>query len=356
MVGEMTAGILLGPSLFGRVAPGTFANLFPANGLGGLNVLSQIGLVLFLFVVGTEVRPRDTPGLRGLATAASSASMLAPFLLGSLLAFPLHRDLHSDVPLPAFVLFMAAAISITAFPVLARILTESGMLHSRAGSIAISCAAVDDVAAWSFVALLLAASATAWLRSVVGLALYGAIMFYGARPLLRRRAPRFADAMLVLLLSSFATEALGVHALFGAFVAGLAMPRDAGFAKVVEPVTGALLLPLFFAFTGLRTSIGLISGPLLWAYCAAIIAVAIFGKLFGCAFALRVRGLPWRDSFTVGALVNTRGLVELVILNIGLDRRMISPTLFSMMILMALVTTFMTMPLVALANRQPAAA
>jgi Kef-type K+ transport system membrane component KefB len=154
----------------------------------------------------------------------------------------------------------------------------------------------------------------------------------------------------LLLASSWATQALGVHALFGAFVSGLAMPRDTQLPKIVEPLTSALLLPLFFAFTGLRTSIALVSGARLWLYCAAIIAVAISGKLFGCAFALRARGLPWRESLTVGALVNTRGLIELVILNIGLDRGIISPALFSIMVLMALVTTFMTTPLLAVLN------
>jgi Kef-type K+ transport system membrane component KefB len=245
---------------------------------------------------------------------------------------------------------MGAAMSITAFPVLARILSERGMLNSRAGAIAISCAAVDDIAAWCLVALLMAASASAWLLVLAGLAVYGAAMLYGVRPLLRRRVPNLPTALLLLLASSWATEALGVHALFGAFVAGLVMPRDTQLPKIVEPLTSTLLLPLFFALTGLRTSIALVSGARLWFYCVAIIAVAISGKLFGCAFALRARGLPWRESLTVGTLVNTRGLIELVILNIGLDRKITSPALFSMMVLMALVTTFMTTPLLAMVS------
>jgi len=350
VIGEMTAGILLGPSFLGRVAPGALAHLFPSDGLGALDALSQVGLILFLFLVGMQVRTHNKGGLAGLAIAASSASMLTPIALGGLLAVQRHRELANTVPLPTFALFMGAAMSITAFPVLARILTERGMLNSRAGVIAISCAAVDDVAAWCLVALLMAASAAAWLLMLAGLLVYAAAMLYGVRPLLRRHVPNLAGALLLLLASSWSTESLGVHALFGAFVAGLVMPRGTELSGIVEPLTNTLLLPLFFAFTGLRTSIALVSGARLWLYCVAIIAVAISGKLFGCAFMLRARRLPWRDSLTVGTLVNTRGLIELVILNIGLDRKIISPTLFSTMVLMALVTTFMTTPLLALIN------
>ncbi len=352
VMGEMTAGILLGPSLFGRFAPSAFTHLFPADGLGSLNALSQVGLILFLFVVGMEVRPHKTGNLAGPAIAASVASMLTPFVLGGLLAIPLYWDTGGGVQFPTFVLFFAAAMSITAFPVLARILTERGMLNTRAGTIAISCAAVDDVAAWCFVALLMAASASAWLIVLPGLAIYGGLMIFAVRPLLRRHPPNLAGALVVLLASSFATETLGVHALFGAFVAGLAMPRDTELPTLVGPLTGTFLLPLYFAFTGLRTSIGLVSTAKLWLYCTVIILVAICGKLFGCAFTLRLRGLAWRESLTVGALVNTRGLIELVILNIGLDRKIISPTLFSIMVLMALVTTFITSPLLVWFNRE----
>ncbi len=350
VIGEMTAGILLGPSLLGRLAPATFAILFPAEGLGALNALSQIGLILFLFLVGLQVRPHKTPAVAGPAIAASCASIFTPLVLGGLLAVPLHRELGSRVPLPAFALFMGAAMSITAFPVLARILKERGMLISRVGVIAISCAAVDDLAAWCLVALLMAATATAWLLAIAGLIVYGVAMWYAVRPLLQRYLPNLAGALLLLLASSWATEALGVHALFGAFVAGLVMPRYTPLPQMLEPLTSTLLLPLFFALTGLRTSLALVSGARLWMYCAAIIVVAISGKLFSCAFILRTRGLSWRESLTVGTLVNTRGLIELVILNIGLDRKIISPTVFSMMVLMALATTFMTAPLLSILN------
>jgi Kef-type K+ transport system membrane component KefB len=354
VIGEMTAGILLGPSLFGRLAPDTFAHLFPADGLGGLDALSQIGLILFLFLVGLELQPHEDTSVGGHALAASSASMITPLVLGALLAIPLHNALARDVPLARFGLFMGAAMSITAFPVMARILTERGLLNSRAGAIAISCAALNDVAAWCLVALLMAASASAWLWVLVRLLVYAAAMLYLIRPLLRGRAPSLVTTLLILLASSWVTQALGVHAFFGAFVAGLVMPRGTPLAKLVEPLTAALLLPLFFAISGLRTSVGLVSGATLWLYCAAIIAVAISGKLFGTAFVLRIRGLPWRESFTVGALVNTRGLIELVILNIGLDRKIISPSIFSMMVLMALVTTFMTTPLLVFVRRHGA--
>ena len=351
VVGEMTAGILLGPSLLGRIAPGALAYLFPANGLDPLYALSQVGLILFLFAVGQHVRLDEFRGLARSAVIASVSSIVVPFTLGGLLAIPLHRALSSaDVPFPAFALFMGAAMSITAFPVLARILTERNLLNTRAGAIAISCAAVDDVVAWCLLAGIMAVAAPL-LPRFAGLIAYAAAMLLGVRPLLARYRPGLASALLMLLASSWTTEALGVHALFGAFMAGLVMPRETDFTVKTESLISVLLLPLFFAFTGLRTSITLVSGATLWFYCAAIIVVAIAGKLLGCALAIRTTGLPWRESFAVGALVNTRGLVELVILNIGLERKIISPTLFSMMVIMALVTTFMTTPLLAFIYR-----
>lgn len=221
VIGEMTAGILLGPSLLGHLARGAFSHLFPSDGLGALNTLSQVGLILFLFSVGLQVHPRETgglagPGLAGQAITASVASMLTPLILGALLAIPLHGELSGSASPATFSLFMGAAISITAFPVLARILTERGMLNSRAGAIAISCAAVDDVAAWCLVAFLMAASAAAWLPIVAGLLAYVGAMMYLVRRLLRRCTPNLGVALLLVLASSWTTEALGVHALFGA--------------------------------------------------------------------------------------------------------------------------------------------
>lgn len=347
----MIAGILLGPSLLGRVAPWTFHSLFPAEGLEALSVLSQIGLILFLFLVGMRVRPSDVRGLAGSAILASSASMLVPFGLGSLLAIPLHQSNLTSFPLPEFALFIGTAMSVTALPVLARILKERNLLHTRTAAIAISCAALDDVAAWCLLAFIMATSAAAWLPVVAGLLIYVLCMAFVVRRLLHRYPPSFASALVLLLVSSWITESLGVHALFGAFLAGLVMPAETKVPAGLEFITETLLLPLFFALTGLRTSVAIGAGAQFWFWCACIVVVAVAGKLFGCALALRVKGLPWHECLAVGILVNARGLIELVLLNIGLDRKIISPTLFAMMVLMALITTFMTTPLLALIHR-----
>ena len=308
-------------------------------------------LVLFLFLVGVKVRPPNVRGLVGPAIAASGASMLAPFVLGALLAIPLHQSNPTNVPLPEFALFIGTAMSITALPVLARILTERNLLHTRSGAIAISCAAVDDVTAWCLLAFIMATSAVAWLPVVAGLLVYVASMVFVVRPLLRRYPLSFASALLLLLISSWITESLGVHALFGAFIAGLVMPAETKVPAGLESITETLLLPLFFALTGLRTGIAIGAGAQFWFWCVCIVLVAVAGKLFGCAIALRVKGLPWNECLAVGTLVNARGLIELVLLNIGLDRKIISPALFAMMVLMALITTFMTTPLLALIHR-----
>jgi len=351
VVGEMTAGILLGPSLLGRIAPETFHSLFPSSGLDGLSVLSQVGLVLYLFAVGVKLRPPDVRGLVRPAIAASGASMMVPFVLGALLAVPLYSANSTGFPLLQFALFIGTAMSITALPVLTRILAERNLLHTRVAAIAISCAALDDVAAWCLLALIMAASAMAWLPMVAGLILYVAVMLFVVRPLLRRYPMGFASDLILLLISSWVTDWLGVHALFGAFMAGLVMPAETKVPAGFESVTEALLLPLFFALTGLRTSIAIGAGAEFWFWAACLVVVAVAGKLFGCTIALRIHGLPWNECLAVGTLVNARGLIELVLLNIGLERKIISPPLFAMMVLMALVTTFMTTPLLALINR-----
>jgi Kef-type K+ transport system membrane component KefB len=347
----MTAGILLGPSLLGRIAPETYRSLFPANGLEALSVLSQVGLVLFLFVVGVKVRPADVRGLVRPAIAASAASMLAPFVLGALLAVPLYSANSTGFPLLQFALFIGTAMSITALPVLARILAERNLLDTRVAAIAISCAALDDVAAWCLLALIMATSAMSWWPMVAGLILYVAVMVFVVRPVLGRYPIGFASALILLLISSWVTERLGVHALFGAFMAGLVMPAETKVPAGFESVTETLLLPLFFALTGLHTSIAIGAGAQFWFWAPCLVVVAVAGKLFGCTIALRIHGLPWNECLAVGTLVNARGLIELVLLNIGLERKMISPPLFAMMVLMALVTTFMTTPLLALINR-----
>ena len=365
VIGEMVAGILLGPSLLGWAAPGLYSALFPPESLGFLDSLSQVGLVLFMFLVGLELDPKVMRGNGRAAVVTSHASIFAPFILGILLALYLYpRLVAQGVPFSHFALFIGAAMSITAFPVLARILTERGLLNTRLGSISIACAAVDDVTGWCLLAflVLLARSAEAttsiWI-TLFGVLAYIGIMVFGARRLLIRLKSMYekrgfltqnmmALVLLLLLASSWVTEELGIHALFGAFLIGAIMPKHPPFVhSLTEKLNDAavvLLLPIFFAFTGLRTSVGSISGGLMWFFCGLIILTAIAGKFGGGTLAARLTGMSWREASAMGALMNTRGLMELVLLNIGLDIGVISPVLFTMLVLMALVTTFMTAP------------
>jgi Kef-type K+ transport system membrane component KefB len=365
-MGEMVAGILLGPSLLGWVAPGFSAVLFPIESLGYLNALSQVGLVLFMFLVGLELQPQLLRERGHTAVVTSHASIIAPFLLGTVLALLLYPRLSDDsVPFVSFALFMGTAMSITAFPVLARILTERRMLHTKVGTVAIACAAVDDVTGWCVLAgvVLMVRSAESdaslWM-TIGGTAAYLAAMLFVVRrflPWLERAAERrggvsqgvLAMVLVLVLASAWATEGLGIHALFGAFTLGAIMPKGRAFAEgiteKVQDLTVVLLLPLFFAFIGLRTSIRLLSGTEMWLIWAAILAVAIAGKLGGSTIAARLSGMKIREALSVGILMNTRGLIELVLLNIGLELGVLSPTLFTMMVLMALATTFMTAPL-----------
>jgi Kef-type K+ transport system membrane component KefB len=366
VLGEMLAGILLGPSLLGWLAPAFSATLFPAASLSLLNAVSQLGLVLFMFLVGLELNAKELYEHGSGTILTSHVSIVAPFVLAAVLSLYLYPRLSDDtVSFMGFALFMGAAMAITAFPVLARILTDRQLLRTRLGTIAIACAAVDDVSGWcilAYIVVLIRASQSAspvW-TTLAGLAIFLIVMILGLRRILTWFERRYArtgflsdDALALVLLfvlaSAFSTEALGLHLLFGAFIAGAVMPKDPRFVAYLtekfESVTILLLLPLFFAFTGLRTRIGLVKGGEMWFYCLLIIAVAVLGKLGGTSIAARVGGLSWRDATALGILMNTRGLMELVILNIGLDLRVISPTLFSMMVIMALVTTFMTTPL-----------
>ena len=368
VVGEMVAGILLGPSLLGWLAPNISSALFPPDSLGHLTSLSQVGLLLFMFLVGLEL---DLTHLRELGRAAvitSQVSIIAPFVLGSLFAVFLYPRLSDQsVSLTGFVLFMGAAMSVTAFPVLARILTERNMLRTRVGSVAITCAAVDDVTAWCILAGITVIVRSSSLQLPVWLTLGGLVAFVLVMLLVVRRALRklaalyerrgnltqdlVATILLVVLVSGWITESLGVHALFGAFLAGIVMPRHPGLSQELsqklEVLVVVLLLPLYFALTGLRSSFLLITGAGMWFYCGAIIVLAVVGKLGGSLVSARMNGMSWRESAAVGVLMNTRGLVELVILNIGLDLGILSPALFSIMVLMALVTTLMTTPLLA---------
>ena len=407
VIGEMIAGLALGPSLLGAVAPEALRALFPADKMLPLATLSQLGVVLFMFVVGLRLDLSVLRSKASTAVAVSHASIVAPFLLGVALAKPLHADLAPDgVAFLPFALFMGAAMSITAFPVLARILDERNLLTSRVGSIAIAAAAIDDATAWCILAAVLAvanatmqagASGSGWTTFAITLGSTSAFVLAAAlvlRPALARwlrfalvtferankpttefvGAPVVSVAVVGALVFALITEKLGVHALFGAFVAGAIVPRAAvmsrraqsaatsepapphlaeAIADRIDSVVSAVLLPVFFAFTGLRTSVGLISGAGLWAVFALVLLVAVTGKMGGAATAAKLTGMSWRDALTVGALMNTRGLMELVILNVGLDIGVISPALFAMMVLMALVTTVMTSPLVAWFYRAP---
>lgn len=369
VVGEMFAGILLGPSLLGWIAPGFSSYLFPQSSLGFLSALSQVGVVIFMFLVGLGINPKEVKSQGHAAVLTSHVSITAPFVLASFLALFLYPRLSDNsVSFTNFALFMGAAMSITAFPVLARILTERNALSSQLGTVAIACAAVDDITGWCILAYIVAliragaSPSPMWIK-LSGILLFAIIMIYGVRRLLRGFETIYQEKgglseslmafmLLLVLASALCTEALGIHLLFGAFLMGAIMPKGHHFVRYVldrfETITVTMLLPLFFAFTGLRTNIGLLRGSEMWMYCALIVLVATVGKLGGSMLAAWLAGMPLREAAGLGTLMNTRGLMELVILNIGLDVKVISPALFSMMVVMALVTTFMTSPLLRL--------
>jgi Kef-type K+ transport system membrane component KefB len=366
VVGEMFAGIMLGPSLLGAIAPQWSAFLFPPSSLGFLSALSQVGVIVFMFLVGMRINPRELKSQGHAAVLTGLVSITAPFVLASFLAFYLYPRLSdSSVPFASFALFMGAAMSMTAFPVLARILTELNMLNSRLGTVAIACAAVGDVTGWcilAYIVLFIRAANTGHpiLFTVGGLIAFALVMLYGVQRLLKRFEASYrkadelsesalASMLLLALGSALCTEWLGIHLLFGSFLMGTIMPKEPMFVRYVvdkfETIVVTMLLPLFFAFTGLRTNVGLVKGAEMWMYCVAIILVATLGKLGGSMLASWWSGMPAREAAGLGTLMNTRGLMELIILNIGLDIKVISPALFSMMVVMALVTTFMTNPL-----------
>jgi Kef-type K+ transport system membrane component KefB len=367
VMGEMIAGIMLGPSLFGFLLPHQFAQIFPPDSVPYLNVLSQVGIIFFLFLIGLELDPKLLRSRGHAAVVISFASILAPFLLGALLTWYLYPILFNRMPVMPFIpvaLFMGASMSITAFPVLARILTERNMHRTHVGAIAITCAAIDDVTAWCMLAFVIAvARATGLgpgLQTAGKAVIYVAIMFFIIRPFLRRlelmfeRSNRLSQNLLAIILllvlaSALATEAIGIHALFGAFLMGAIMPKGTRFVRTLteklEDFTVVFLLPIFFAYTGLRTHIGLLDHASLWGYTALIIFTACLGKFGGATLAGRACGLAWRDASAIGVLMNTRGLMELVILNIGRDLGVITDAVFAMMVLMAIVTTALTTPI-----------
>jgi Kef-type K+ transport system membrane component KefB/nucleotide-binding universal stress UspA family protein len=371
VMGEMIAGILLGPSLFGWLAPHAAAAVFPAQSLPVLSILSQVGVVFFLFLVGLELDPKLIKNRGHAAVFISQMSIVVPFLLATALSLFLYTRLFNDSRAMRFAsvaLFMGAAMSITAFPVLARILTERNLHRTKIGAITITCAAVNDVTAWCMLAFVVAIarlqSGDGHIHQAIGTivlsAIYVAAMFLLVRPLLRRleiiyeRQGRLSQNVisvifLLILVSAYATEAIGIHALFGAFLMGAIMPKGTQFirhlSEKLEDYTVVFLLPVFFAATGLRTQIGLLNNGELWLYTGLITLVACIGKFGGSAVAARLCGMNWRESSAIGVLMNTRGLMELVILNVGRDLGVINDTVFAMMVIMALVTTAMTTPI-----------
>lgn len=371
VIGEVVAGIILGPSLLGMWFPEYTAFLFPKTSLPNLQFLSQIGLVLFMFVIGMELDLKVLKSKAHEAIVISHASIIVPYALGVGLAYFLYLEFApQNINFASFALFMGIAMSITAFPVLARIIQERGMTKTRIGTMVLTCAAADDITAWCILAAVIAlvkvGSVVSALYTVVLAVLFVFIMLKLVQPFIIKLGRTYSNretlslnivALIfgVLILSAYIAEVIGIHALFGAFLAGVIMPPEFSFRRIliekVEYLALGLLLPLFFAFSGLRTQIGLLNDLHLWSVCVVIILIAIAGKFGGSMIAAKFVGQSWRESIAIGALMNTRGLMELVVLNIGYDLGVLSPEIFAMMVLMALVTTFMTGPVLDLLNK-----
>lgn len=373
VVGEMIAGILLGPSLLGRVLPGVSAYLLPNQVAPYLSVIANMGVILYMFLVGVELNTDLLSDRTHASVATSHASIIAPFLLGSGLALWLYPLFSSaDVPFVVFALFMGVSMSVTAFPVLARIVTDRRMQDTDLGTIALACAAVDDVTAWCLFALVVSLArahagrvlVTLALTAVFILAVYflvrPAALWFTRQHALRKQSGQGAIviACAALLLAALSTEQIGIHALFGAFLMGSVIPHDSPLAREIkqkfEDLVVVLFLPTFFAFTGLRTQIGLVHGLRDWLICLLIIGVASLGKFGGGTIAARLTGLEWRQAASLGILMNTRGLMELIVLNVGMDLGVLSPQLFAMLVIMAIVTTLATTPVLHALTREPA--
>jgi len=365
VIGEIVGGILLGPSVFGRVAPHASAALFPQNSLGSFEILSTVGLVLFLFLVGSEL---DYGHLREQKTATiltSTLSILLPFAMAVGIAPGVERRFGpKEIGGLPFLLFLGISLSITAVPVLARILRERGMQSTALGTLALMCAAVNDVCAWLLLAVALTLvpygiGAMPLSHRLLWLMAYLLVMMCIVRPLGKWFARRRTDADLsyetlavvlaTVLASAAATEAIGVHPLFGGFLAGVCFPRVERWQSAIhvrlDVIVSVLLLPLFFALTGMRTRLDLLNGTSAWSWTAVLLVVAVAGKMGGAVIGACSTGYPWRDSWALGALLNTRGLVELIVLNIAYSAHVFSPALFTMLVIMALVTTMITTPM-----------
>lgn len=364
VIGEMIAGILLGPSVFGLFFPDIFNMIFPAGSMPSLRLLSQVGLLFFMFVVGLELKISNLKNRISAAVIISHVSIVFPFILGAVISLSIYKKYGpTGFTFSSFALFMGIAMSITAFPVLARIIQERKLSNTSLGAMAITCAAIDDVTAWCVLAAIISivqAEAGQSIFAIIGLVLiYILLMFKVIKPMLQKSLQlnvknnfsfyQYVLILIVLLTSAWIAEYIGIHALFGAFLAGAIMPASLEHRsfklKKIEKLNAIVLLPLFFAYTGLRMQLGLLNNQEAWFYCILIIVVAIIGKMLGSALAARWTGMSWSDSWALGTLMNTRGLMELVVLNIGYDLGILSATVFTMMAIMAVVTTAMTGPL-----------
>ncbi|MEO8206155.1 MAG: cation:proton antiporter [Chthoniobacterales bacterium] len=367
VIGEVIAGIVLGPSLLGGIFPSFLTTCFPPDSLPRLQLFSQFGLVLFMFIIGMELNLDTVRKKAAAAVMISHVGIVAPFLLGVGASIGLFRYYASPtVGFTAFALFMGVAMSITAFPVLARIINERGLSASPLGSLVLTCAAADDITAWCLLAAVVAyvkmGTAVQTIYLLIALGLFALIMIRVVRPVIARWGEKFSEsnppgrnAMAVifslLFISAFFTDLVGIHALFGGFLMGAIMPEGAVRLLIMEKIRDLsmlVLLPIFFMISGLRTQFGLLNSGTDWLFCALIIFVAIAGKFGGTLFAARFAGQSWRDSSVIGVLMNTRGLVELIVLNIGYEMHILEPRIFSMMVIMALVTTCIAGPYLSL--------
>jgi Kef-type K+ transport system membrane component KefB len=365
VIGEILAGIVLGPSILGHWFPDISGFLFPANSLDNISMLSQFGLILFMFVIGMELDISEVRKRLKETILISHTSTIIPFFLGIVMAYFIYDD-YADkgTPFLSFALFIGIAMSITAFPVLARIIQEKGLTKSHLGTISLASAANGDITAWCLLAVVIAivqaGSILSAVYNILFSALYLLIMFFVIRPFLRMVGQVYHNEevidkrmvtfmFLILIASSLLTEVLGLHALFGAFMAGMVMPTDIKFRKIlvekVESVSLSLFLPLFFVSMGLKTEVGLLNTPELWGLCIIFILVAIIGKFGSATLSARFVGENWKNSLYIGAFMNTRGLMELVVLSIGYQMNILPPSIFVMLVLMTLITTFMTTPL-----------
>jgi Kef-type K+ transport system membrane component KefB len=363
VIGEILAGLALGPTLLGAILPRVEATVFPNSVWPTLQTLGDIGLVLYMFSLGTHIDTHTMLRQSRQATVVSLSGILLPLVMGGIFAFFLYPEFAGPkANLGSFMLLVGTAMAITAFPVLARLLAERNMLRTSIATLALTCAAIDDVIGWCLLALVIAFIHATGLGSVavtIGLlVLFVGVMLSVVRPLLlfadrkiQSKPVLMALAVVVLLLSAYVTNALGIHPVFGAFMMGIILPRRTAFIEQVQSINQVntlLFLPIYFVYNGLRTHIGLINSPVLWLICGLVLLIACLSKILGGALCLKVLGESWKESFTLGTLLNTRGLVELIVLNIGLDLGVISPTLFAMLVIMAVVTTMIAPPLLPL--------